>query len=290
MAQSTPQGFISRFCNNFGSKSYEIRIGDTNWTKEVPGVRLRYIPSEVHDRPKGILTWAVDETNHMAACHSIGDMVAFIPPRNSVYAKLNVQIAEIVAINAKGVNETVKVHLYSPDSDKGISDKHAHKRPWYPLVKSDANGYEMQRERPRNLTRGVMHSRLIKELKVEDILPIPPLKMEKGNVISMDDQKRIREAVNSGEAQDLQVTGKKRQYVNRDPRKYWYVRQVSASVLKRRRVDLSNKKVNRQVGVPKDVLRQALEDARKHDPMVWVRQIANWQLEELRSRRSSALY
>ena len=64
----------------------------------------------------------------------------------------------------------------------------------------------------------------------------------------------------------------------------------SASVLKRRRVDLSNKKVNRHVGVPKDVLRQALEDARKHDPMVWVRQIANWQLEELRSRRSSALY
>ena len=226
----------------------------------------------------------------MAACHSIGDMVAFIPPRNSVYAKLNVQIAEIVAIDTKGRNETVKVHLYSPDSDKGISDKHAHKRPWYPLVKSDANGYEMQRERPRNLTRGAMRSRLIKELKVEDILPIPPLVMEKGNVISDRDQKRIREAVNNGDPQDLEVTGKKRKYVSRDPRKYWYVRNVSAELLKRKGVDSINEKTIRHIRVPRAWLKQALEEAQKHDPMLWVQRISNWQLEELRSSRSSALY
>ena len=217
-----------------GTDIYEIQIGNTDWTKEVPGVRLRYLPTEVHDRPKGVLAWAIDEVNHMAACHSIGDMVAFIPPRNSVYAKLNVQIAEIVAIEAKGKQETVRVHLYSPDSDKGINDKHAHKRPWYPLVKAGPNGYEMQKVKPKNLTRGVMQARMIKELKVEDILPIPPLRMDTGNVISLEDQKRIRMAVNQGEPQDLQITDKKRKYVDRNPRKYWYVRHVSVTDLAKR--------------------------------------------------------
>ena len=269
-----------------GIDIYEIQIGDTNWTKEVPGVRLRFVPSEVHVRPKGVLAWAVDEANHMAACHSIGDMVVFKPPTNSAYAKLNVQIAEIVAIEAKGKHETVKVHLYSPDSDKGVNDKHAHKRPWYPLVKTGPNGYEMQKEKPKNLTRGVMQSRMIKELKVEDILPIPPLTMEAGNVISLEDQKRIRSTVNQGEPQDLQVTGKKRKYVDRNPRKYWYVRQVGVTDFAKTGVNKDDKKIMIQRS-PEGILRQALKDAYRHDPKRWIEQIQSWQLDEWRTRQTA---
>ena len=269
-----------------GTDIYEIQIGDTNWTKEVPGVRLRFVPSEVHVRPKGVLAWAIDETNHMAACHSIGDMVVFKPPTNSAYAKLNVQIAEIVAIEAKGKHETVKVHLYSPDSDKGVNDMYAHKRPWYPLVKTGPNGYEMQKEKPKNLTRGVMQSRMIKELKVEDILPIPPLKMEAGNVISLEDQKRIRSTVNQGEPQNLEVTGKKRKYVDRNPRKYWYVRQVGVTDFAKTGVNKDDKKITIQRS-PEGILRQALKDAYKHDPKRWIEQIQDWRLDEWRSRQTA---
>lgn len=202
------------------------------------------------------------------------------------YAKLNVQIAEIVAIEVKGKQETVRVHLYSPDSDKGINDKHAHKRPWYPLMKVGPNGYQMQKEKPKNLTRGVMQARLIKELKVEDILPIPPLKMESGNVISVDDQRRIREAVNNGEAQDLRITGKKRKYVDRDPRQYWYVRYTSVKTFAKTGVNIDGKaeSVKR---VPEHIHRLALREARTHDPMRWIKQIQSWQLDEWRTRRTA---
>ena len=153
-------------------------------------------------------------------------------------------------------------------------------------MKTGANGYEMQKAKPKNLTRGVMQARLIKELKVEDILPIPPLKMESGNVISSEDQRRIREAVNSGEAQDLQITGKKRNYDDRNPRKYWYVRYTSTRRCAKTGVN-NYDKVESVKRVPRQVLQLALKEAQAHDPMRWVKQIQSWQLDEWRTRRTA---
>ena len=131
-----------------------------------------------------------------------------------------------------------------------------------------------------------MQSRMIKELKVEDILPIPPLKMEAGNVISLEDQKRIRSTVNQGEPQDLQVTGKTRKYVGRNPRKYWYVRQVGVTNFARTGVNKDDKKITIQRS-PEGILRRVLKDAYRHDPKRWIKQIQSWQLDEWRTRRTA---
>ena len=210
-----------------GADIYEIQIGDTNLRKQVPGVRLRLVPIAVRNPPKAILSWAVNEANNMVACHSIGDIVAFKPPTTSEYGNCNVQLAEIVKIFSRKDEQVVEVHLYGPDI-QGTRDYFAHKRAWYPLVRSEQGGIELQKVRTkRRVTRSSLSGRYTKELKVEDILPIPAIELGEGNLIDKEDRERIRKALKQGEPEDVVVRKKKKEYVKRNPREdWWYMRRL----------------------------------------------------------------
>ena len=122
--------------------------------------------------------------------------------------------------------QVVEVHLYGPDI-QGTRDNYAHKRAWYPLVRSEQGGIELQKVRTkRRATRSSLSGRYTKELKVEDILPIPAIELGEGNLIDKEDRERIRKALKQGEPEDVVVRKKKKEYVKRNPREDWYMRRL----------------------------------------------------------------
>ena len=221
-----------------GVDIYEVRMGNSQTVKEIPGVRLRWLPVQQRSgTPQATLHWAISDANNVYACHSIGDIVAFKPPTKSVYANCNVQLAEIINIKTVNENQTILIHLFGPDII-GARDSHAHRRKWYPLYRSEGGGIVLMKDnKPRRETRSSLKNRVTRNIALEDILPIPAIELDKDKYIVKDDQERIRKAVKYGSSEEIHVTRKrKKEYVQREPRKFqcfssyhwwWYCRKSS---------------------------------------------------------------